>query len=82
MVTGGSEAAVTIAGMGLMPCMRYLRNDDPKNSFRPMGRQRDCIREGAGALILKNTNAVARGHIVKLVVAVCRRCLSHNSSTS
>jgi 3-oxoacyl-[acyl-carrier-protein] synthase II len=42
MVTGGSEAAVTIAGMGgLMPCMRYLREMMIQNSFQTMDKDRD-----------------------------------------
>lgn len=38
MVTGGSEAAVTIAGMGGFNAMHALstRNDDPKTASRPM----------------------------------------------
>jgi 3-oxoacyl-[acyl-carrier-protein] synthase II len=43
MVTGGSEAAVTIAGMeGLTPCMPYLHeNDTQKTASRPMDKDRD-----------------------------------------
>nr|WP_314865715.1 beta-ketoacyl-ACP synthase II [uncultured Flavobacterium sp.] len=66
MVTGGSEAAVTIAGMGGFNAMHALstRNDDPKTASRPMDKDRDgfVLGEGAGALILEEyEHAVARG---------------------
>jgi 3-oxoacyl-[acyl-carrier-protein] synthase II len=55
MVTGGSEAAVTIAGMGGFNAMHALstRNDDPTTASRPMDKDRDgfVLGEGAGALI-------------------------------
>jgi 3-oxoacyl-[acyl-carrier-protein] synthase II len=57
MVTGGSEAAVTIAGMGGFNAMHALstRNDDPTTASRPMDKDRDgfVLGEGAGALILE-----------------------------
>jgi 3-oxoacyl-[acyl-carrier-protein] synthase II len=66
MVTGGSEAAVTIAGMGGFNAMHALstRNDDPKTASRPMDKDRDgfILGEGAGALILEEYgHAIARG---------------------
>lgn len=66
MVTGGSEAAVTIAGMGGFNAMHALstRNDDPKTASRPMDKDREgfVLGEGAGALILEEyEHAVARG---------------------
>jgi len=66
MVTGGSEAAVTIAGMGGFNAMHALstRNEDPKTASRPMDKDRDgfVLGEGAGALILEEyEHAVARG---------------------
>ncbi|WP_348812304.1 beta-ketoacyl-ACP synthase II [Flavobacterium maritimum] len=66
IVTGGSEAAVTIAGMGGFNAMHALstRNDDPKTASRPMDKERDgfVLGEGAGALILEEyEHAVARG---------------------
>lgn len=65
-VTGGSEAAVTIAGMGGFNAMHALstRNDDPKTASRPFDKDRDgfVLGEGAGALILENLeHAKARG---------------------
>src|SRR6186713_1783121 len=66
MITGGSEAAVTIAGMGGFNAMHALstRNDDPKTASRPMDADRDgfVLGEGAGALVLEEyEHAVARG---------------------
>lgn len=66
MVTGGSEAAVTIAGMGGFNAMHALstRNDDPTTASRPMDKDREgfVLGEGAGSLILEEyEHAVARG---------------------
>ena len=66
MVTGGSEAAVTIAGMGGFNAMHALstRNDDPKTASRPMDKDHEgfVLGEGAGALILEEyEHAIARG---------------------
>ena len=65
-VSGGSEAAVTIAGMGGFNSMHALstRNDDPKTASRPFDKDRDgfVLGEGAGALILEELeHAKARG---------------------
>lgn len=66
MVTGGSEAAVTIAGMGGFNALHALstRNDAPETASRPMDKDRDgfVLGEGAGALILEEyEHAIARG---------------------
>lgn len=66
MVTGGSEAAVTIAGMGGFNAMHALstRNDDPTTASRPMDKDRDgfVLGEGAGAIVLEEMeHALARG---------------------
>jgi 3-oxoacyl-[acyl-carrier-protein] synthase II len=66
MITGGSEAAVTIAGMGGFNAMHALstRNDDPKTASRPMDKDREgfVLGEGAGALVLEEyEHAIARG---------------------
>ena len=66
IVTGGSEAAVTIAGMGGFNAMHALstRNDDPQTASRPMDKDREgfVLGEGAGALVLEEyEHAVARG---------------------
>jgi len=66
MVTGGSEAGVTKAGIGGFNAMHALskRNDDPKTASRPFDKERDgfVLGEGAGALILESyDHAIARG---------------------
>ena len=57
VVTGGSEAAVTIAGMGGFNAMHALstRNDSPQTASRPFDATRDgfVLGEGGGALILE-----------------------------
>ncbi|MEM7105071.1 MAG: beta-ketoacyl-ACP synthase II [Bacteroidota bacterium] len=66
IVTGGSEAAVTVTGMGGFNALRALstRNDDPATASRPFDADRDgfVMGEGAGAIILEEyEHAVARG---------------------
>jgi 3-oxoacyl-[acyl-carrier-protein] synthase II len=66
IVTGGSEAAVTIAGMGGFNAMHALstRNESPETASRPFDATRDgfVLGEGAGALILEEyEHAVKRG---------------------
>ena len=66
LVTGGSEAAVAIAGIGGFNAMHALstRYDDPKTASRPFDKDRDgfVLGEGAGALILEDLeHAKARG---------------------
>ncbi|PZW44035.1 MULTISPECIES: beta-ketoacyl-ACP synthase II [Mesonia] len=66
MVTGGSEAAVTQAGMGGFNAMHALstRNEDPQKASRPFDSTRDgfVLGEGAGALVLEEyEHAKARG---------------------
>src|SRR6056300_1881506 len=66
IVTGGSEAAVTIAGVGGFNAMHALstRNDDPQSASRPFDATRDgfVLGEGAGALVLEEyEHAKARG---------------------
>ncbi|MGH1385007.1 beta-ketoacyl-ACP synthase II [Kordia sp.] len=66
IVTGGSEAAVTIAGMGGFNAMHAMstRNDDPQTASRPFDATRDgfVLGEGAGAIILEEyEHAKARG---------------------
>lgn len=57
IVTGGSEAAVTEAGVGGFNSMKALseRNDSPETASRPYDKDRDgfVLGEGAGALILE-----------------------------
>lgn len=66
IVTGGSEAAVTIAGMGGFNAMHALstRNESPETASRPFDGTRDgfVLGEGAGALVLEEYEyAKARG---------------------
>ena len=66
IVTGGSEAAVTKAGIRGFNAMHALskRNDDPKTASRPFDKDRDgfVLGEGAGALILESyEHAINRG---------------------
>ena len=66
IVTGGSEAAVTIAGMGGFNAMHALstRNESPETASRPFDATRDgfVLGEGAGALILEEyEHAINRG---------------------
>lgn len=65
-ISGGSEAAVTEAGMGGFNSMKALseRNDSPETASRPFDKDRDgfVLGEGAGALILEEyEHAKARG---------------------
>jgi len=74
VVTGGSEAAVTIAGMGGFNAMHALstRNESPETASRPFDGTRDgfVLGEGAGALILEEyEHAKARGAKIYAEVA-------------
>ena len=65
-ITGGSEAAVTMAGIGGFNAMHALstRNDDAAKASRPFDKTRDgfILGEGAGTLILEEyEHAIARG---------------------
>ncbi len=65
-VSGGSEAAVTQAGVGGFNALKALseRNDDPKTASRPYdkGREGFVLGEGGAALILEEyEHAKARG---------------------
>ncbi|WP_121667249.1 beta-ketoacyl-ACP synthase II [Mesonia aquimarina] len=66
IVTGGSEAAVTQAGMGGFNAMHALstRNEEPAKASRPFDATRDgfVLGEGSGSLILEEyEHAKARG---------------------
>ena len=65
-ISGGSEAAVTEAGIGGFNAMKALsqRNESPETASRPFDKDRDgfVLGEGAGALILEEyEHAKARG---------------------
>lgn len=57
IITGGSEAAVTAAGVGGFNALHAMstRNDDPKTASRPFDKGRDgfVLGEGAGAIVLE-----------------------------
>mgnify|MGYP003650674129 CR=1 FL=1 len=66
IVSGGSEAAVTQAGVGGFNAMRALsqRNDSPETASRPFDLDRDgfVLGEGSGCLIVEELeHALARG---------------------
>lgn len=66
IVSGGSEAAISAAGMGGFNALHALstRNEDPATASRPFDIDRDgfVMGEGAGALILEEyEHAVSRG---------------------
>ncbi len=66
IVSGGSEAAITAAGIAGFNAMKALseRNDDPKTASRPFDKDRDgfIMGEGAACLILEEyEHAKARG---------------------
>ncbi|MCO5287340.1 MAG: beta-ketoacyl-ACP synthase II [Chitinophagaceae bacterium] len=66
IVTGGSEAVISEAGVGGFNAMKALseRNDDPATASRPFDKDRDgfVMGEGAGILVLEELeHAKARG---------------------
>ncbi|WP_299054632.1 beta-ketoacyl-ACP synthase II [uncultured Polaribacter sp.] len=66
IVTGGSEAAVVISGVGGFNAMHALstRNESPETASRPFDAERDgfVLGEGAGAIVLEEyEHAKARG---------------------
>ena len=66
ILTGGSEAVISAAGVGGFNAMKAMseRNDDPSTASRPFDKDRDgfVIGEGAGVLVLENLeHALARG---------------------
>ena len=74
MVAGGSEATITIAGIGGFNALQALstRNDDPATASRPFDKDRDGFvsGEGAGTLILEEyEHAIARGAKIYAEVA-------------
>lgn len=66
IISGGSEAAVNVPGIGGFNAMHALstRNDSPETASRPFDKDRDgfVLGEGAGALVLEELeHALARG---------------------
>ncbi len=76
VVTGGSEAAITVTGIGGFSSMQALstRNDDPLTASRPFDKGRDgfVMGEGAAALILEERDhALARGAKIYAEITGC-----------
>ncbi len=66
VVTGGSEAPITVSGVGGFTSMKALssRNDDPQTASRPFDKDRDgfVIGEGGASLVIEEyEHAVKRG---------------------
>lgn len=66
IVTGGSEAAITVSGVGGFNALNALstRNDDYKTASRPFDKDRDgfVLGEGAGCLVIEEyQHAIKRG---------------------
>ncbi len=66
VVTGGSEAAITEAGVGGFNALKAMseRNDDAPSASRPYDKERDgfVLGEGSGALVIEDyEHAQARG---------------------
>ncbi|MCH2081093.1 MAG: beta-ketoacyl-ACP synthase II [Saprospiraceae bacterium] len=84
IISGGSEAAVTKAGIGGFNAMKALstRNDDYKTASRPFDVDRDgfVLGEGAGAIILEELeHAKARGaHIFAELVGAGATADAHH----
>jgi len=75
-VAGGSEAAVTEAGIGGFNAMHALskRNDDPSTASRPFDKDRDgfVLGDGGGSLILEEyEHAKARGAKIYAEIVGC-----------
>lgn len=76
ILTGGSEAVISEAGVGGFNAMKAMseRNDDPKTASRPYDKDRDgfVMGEAAGMLVLEELeHAKARGARIYCEVAGC-----------
>jgi 3-oxoacyl-[acyl-carrier-protein] synthase II len=76
VVTGGSEATVTVAGMGGFSAMKALstRNDDYLTASRPFDKDRDgfVLGEGGACIILESLeHAQKRGATILAEIAGC-----------
>jgi len=74
IITGGSEAVVSAAGVGGFNAMKALseRNDSPSTASRPFDKDRDgfVMGEGSGVLVLESLDhALARGAKIYCEVA-------------
>lgn len=76
IVTGGSEAVISEAGVGGFNAMKAMseRNDDPKTASRPYDKDRDgfVMGEACGILVLEELeHAKARGAKIYCEIAGC-----------
>ncbi|HYC39324.1 MAG TPA: beta-ketoacyl-ACP synthase II [Chitinophagaceae bacterium] len=76
ILTGGSEAVISEAGVGGFNAMKALseRNDDPKSASRPYDKDRDgfVMGEGSGIIVLEELeHALARGAHIYCELAGC-----------
>jgi 3-oxoacyl-[acyl-carrier-protein] synthase II len=76
ILTGGSEAVISEAGVGGFNAMKAMseRNDDPKTASRPYDKDRDgfVMGEAAGAIILEDyEHAIKRGAKIYCEIAGC-----------
>ncbi|HRX94736.1 MAG TPA: beta-ketoacyl-ACP synthase II, partial [Chitinophagaceae bacterium] len=76
ILTGGSEAVISEAGVGGFNAMKAMseRNDDPKTASRPYDKDRDgfVMGEAAGILVLEELeHAKARGAKIYAEIAGC-----------
>src|SRR5258706_11043326 len=76
ILTGGSEAVISEAGVGGFNAMKAMseRNDDPKTASRPYDKNRDgfVMGEAAGILVLEELeHAKARGAKIYCEIAGC-----------
>jgi len=76
IISGGSEAVVSEAGVGGFNAMKALseRNDDPRTASRPYDKDRDgfVMGEAAGVLVLEELeHARARGAHIYCEIAGC-----------
>ena len=76
ILTGGSEAVISEAGVGGFNAMKAMseRNDDPQTASRPYDKDRDgfVMGEAAGMLVLEEReHALARGARIYCEVAGC-----------
>jgi len=76
ILTGGSEAVISEAGVGGFNATKAMseRNDDPKTASRPYDKDRDgfVMGEATGMLVLEDLDhAIARGATIYCEVAGC-----------
>ena len=87
MLAGGSDSAITPAGINVFSVMKVLstRNDDPERASRPYDGQRDgfVAAEGAGVLLLEERDiALARGaYIYAELISFTSNSNGHHMTT-